>query len=488
MTTIKLCKPDMSKTVPQTVPLCVDLDGTLIHSDLLLESFLLLIKRNPLYLLLIPFWLLQGKAGLKRQIASRVEIDGVALPYTKPFVEWLHAQKAQGRAIWLCTASDASLARAVADHVGLFDGVLASDGQTNLAGRNKAAQLVAKFGDKGFDYCGNHRVDVAIWKHARAAVVVNASQGLVATARATTTVDATFAPMRGNGLKVVAKALRVHQWAKNGLIFVPVAAAHKLGEPTVLLHALVAFLAFSLCASSVYLLNDMLDLAADRQHHSKCKRPFASGQLSILFGLIAAPLLLIVALLLSLALPMKFLLVLGAYYAVTLAYSFGLKKLVMIDVLTLAGLYTVRIVAGAAATAIPLSFWLLMFSVFIFLSLAIVKRYAELHAMRQQGKLKAQGRGYQVEDLALLQSLGGASGYLSVLVLALYLNSPDVSVMYHQPKMVWALVPIMLYWVSRIWMQTHRGQMHDDPLVFALKDRISLLTGVAAAVVLWLAV
>ncbi len=484
MKTTKLCKPDMSKNVP----LCVDLDGTLIHSDLLLESFLLLIKRNPLYLLLIPFWLLQGKARLKQHIASRVQLDGAALPYTKPFVDWLRAQKAQGRQIWLCTASDARMAQAVADHVGLFDGVMASDGQTNLAGPNKAAQLVAKFGDKGFDYCGNHRVDQAIWRHSRAAVVVNASESLIASARAITTVDATFAPMRGSGLKVVLKALRVHQWAKNALIFVPVAAAHQLGEATVLLHSLMAFMAFSLCASSVYLLNDMLDLAADRQHHSKCKRPFASGQLSLLFGLLAAPVLLVVALALSLFLPVKFLLVLGAYYAVTLAYSFGLKKLVMIDVLTLAGLYTVRIVAGAAATSIPLSFWLLMFAVFIFLSLAIVKRYAELHVMKQQGKLKAQGRGYQVEDLALLQSLGGASGYLSVLVLALYLNSPDVSVMYHHPKMVWALVPIMLYWVSRIWMQTHRGQMHDDPLVFALKDRISLLTGLAAAVALWLAV
>jgi len=232
----------------------------------------------------------------------------------------------------------------------------------------------------------------------------------------------------------------------------------------------------------------MLDLAADRQHHSKCHRPFAAGTLSLLFGLLAAPLLLVAAVLISLCLPAKFLLVLTAYYVVTLAYSFSLKRMVMIDVLTLAGLYTVRIVAGAAATAIPLSFWLLMFAIFIFLSLAIVKRYAELHQMKVQGKLKAQGRGYQVEDLSLLQSLGGASGYLSILVLALYLNTPDIARMYHHPKLVWLLVPIMLYWISRIWMQTHRGNMHDDPLVYALKDRVSLVTGAMAAVVLALAV
>ncbi len=471
----------------KAVPLCVDLDGTLIHSDLLLESFLLLIKRNPLYLLLVPFWLLQGKAMLKQQIASRVQLDGSALPYTKPLLDWLRDQKAQGRPLWLCTASDARMAQAVADHLGFFDGVLSSNGQLNLSGANKAAELVKRFGDKGFDYCGNEKVDLAVWRHAHAAIVVNAGEGLIKAAAAVTTVAHSIAPMPG-GIKVVLKALRVHQWANNALIFVPVAAAHKLSESGALVNSLMAFLAFSLCASSVYLLNDMLDLAADRQHHSKCKRPFAAGQLSLLFGLLAAPLLLLVAVAIACALPFKFLLVLAAYYVATLAYSFGLKQLVMIDVLALAGLYTVRIVAGAAATGIALSFWLLMFAIFIFLSLAIVKRYAELFVMRQQGKLKAKGRGYQVEDLTLLQSLGGASGYLSILVLALYVNSPDIAVMYHHPKMVWALVPIMLYWISRIWMQTHRGQMHDDPLVFALKDRVSLLTGLVAAVVLWLAV
>jgi 4-hydroxybenzoate polyprenyltransferase len=470
-----------------SVALCVDLDGTLIHSDLLLESFLLLIKHNPLYLFVVPFWLLRGKAHLKSEIARRVQIDGSALPYTKPFVQWLQAQKAAGRALWLCTASDASLANAVAAHLGFFDGVLASDGQTNLSGSNKAAHLVAKFGEKGFDYCGNEHVDVAVWAKARSAIVVNASASVVKAAGKVAHIAHTVVPMKA-GLRVMMKALRVHQWAKNGLIMVPAAAAHRLMDAATLGDSLLAFVAFSLCASSVYLLNDMLDLEADRQHHSKCKRPFAAGTLSLLFGLVAAPVLLLVALGISLLLPIKFLGVLAVYYVATLAYSFGLKKVVMVDVLALAGLYTIRIVAGAAATAIPLSFWLLMFAIFIFLSLAIVKRYAELFVMREQGKLSAKGRGYQVDDISLLQSLGASSGYLSILVLALYLNSPDVAKMYHQPKLVWALVPIMLYWISRIWMQTHRGLMHDDPLVYALKDRVSLLTGAAAAVVLWLAV
>ncbi len=470
------------------VPLCVDLDGTLIHSDLLLESFLLLIKHNPLYLFLVPLWLLKGKAHLKQQIASRVRLDGSALPYTKPLVAWLREEKARGRAIWLCTASDERLAQSVADHLGLFDGVMASNGQTNLSGSNKAAAMVARFGEKGFDYCGNEKVDLSVWLHAAGAVVVNASAQLAQQAARLTEVVGQY-PFRSGGIKVVAKALRVHQWAKNALIFVPVAAAHRLSEIDKLGDSLLAFLAFSLCASSVYLLNDMLDLEADRQHHSKCHRPFAAGTLSLLFGLVTAPLLLVVAVAISaLLLPSKFLLVLAAYYVVTLAYSFALKRMVMVDVLTLAGLYTVRIVAGAAATAIPLTFWLLMFSIFIFLSLAIVKRYAELLVMKQQGKLKAKGRGYQVEDLSLLQSLGASSGYLSVLVLGLYLDTPYIARMYSHPKLIWLLMPIMLYWVSRIWMQTHRGNMHDDPLVYALKDRVSLVTGLMAAVVLALAV
>jgi 4-hydroxybenzoate polyprenyltransferase len=466
-------------------PLAVDLDGSLIHSDLLLESFLLLIKRNPLYLLMVPFWLLQGKAALKRAIASRVALNAAALPYNQPFVAWLRTQREQGRALWLCTASDAALAQGVANHLGLFDGVLASDGQHNLSGRNKAAELVARFGEKGFDYCGNAPVDLAVWQRAGAAVVVNGNEALVRQAGKVAQVVARFdAPRRG--LRVWLKALRVHQWAKNALIFVPMLAAHQLDGGT-LGQALLAFVAFSLCASSVYLLNDMLDLEADRQHHSKCNRPFAAGKLSLLAGILLAPVLLAVALGLAWLLPIRFIGVLVVYYVATLAYSFALKRVVMVDVLALAGLYTIRIVAGSAATGIELSFWLLIFAIFIFLSLAIVKRYAELFAMREQGKLSAQGRGYQVDDMSLLQSLGAASGYLSVLVLALYINSPDKSMLYTHSKLIWLLVPIMLYWVSRVWMLTHRGKMHDDPLVYALKDPASLVTGAAAAAVLVLA-
>ncbi len=471
----------------ETTPLCVDLDGTLIRSDVLLESFVLLIKRNPLYVFLVPFWLLRGKAALKAQIAARVKLNPAALPYDREFVAWLQSQRQAGRSLWLCTATNRTLAESIAAHLGLFDGVLASDHESNLAGEAKAAQLVQSFGERGFDYCGNERRDLAIWRRARGAIVVNGGSWLEREAAGLTEVTRTFAD-RTRPLKSVIRALRPHQWAKNVLIVVPLLAAHRLSDPGTLLAGLLAFVAFSLCASSVYLVNDLLDLEADRAHPRKSKRPFAAGDLSLLAGLLLAPCLLAVAVAIAAFLPQKFWLVLGTYYVLTCAYSFVLKGIVLVDALALAGLYTLRIIAGSAAVGVPLSFWLLLFSVFLFLSLAFVKRFAELESLRRQQRLRAAGRGYHVEDLPLLQSLGTASGYLSVLVLALYINSPDIEALYSRPKVIWSLCVLMLYWISRVWLTAQRGQMHDDPVVFALKDRQSLGIGVLAAITVALAV
>jgi 4-hydroxybenzoate polyprenyltransferase len=464
------------------------LDGTLIHSDLLLETFLLLIKRNPFYLFCLPFWLLRGKAALKAEIAKRVQLNPDALPYHATFLEWLESEKQAGRPVWLCTASNYRLADAVAAHLQLFTGVFASSDTLNLSGRNKAHQLVRQFGAQQFDYCGNHRVDLAIWQVSRNAIVVNGSDNLQAQAADVSKVAAVFPKNAPHPAKSMLKAMRLHQWAKNVLVFVPLAAAHKLGDLLALEHAVLAFLAFGFCASSVYLLNDMLDLEVDRQHPRKRYRPFAAGDVSLLLGFALVPLLLLLTVWLSASLPCNFWLVLAAYYALTVAYSFGLKRLVLIDTITLAGLYTVRIVAGAMAIAVPLSFWLLLFSIFIFFSLALVKRYAELDAMQRKGKLKAVGRGYHVEDLPILHSLGTASGNLCVLVLALYINSPLVESLYRRPQIIWLLCVLLLYWISRVWLKAHRGEMHDDPVVFALKDKTSLCIGLLALITLYLAV
>ena len=494
-----------------TPVLCVDLDGTLIRSDLLLESLLLLLKGNPLYLFATFLWLFKGgKARLKAEIATRVTLNPAALPYNTELLTWIQSERAAGREVWLCTAANERLATQVAQHVKLFDGVLASDRRNNLAGQSKADQLIERFGKGGFDYCGNERRDLAIWRCAHSAIVVNASAAVEREARAAVTVDRVFpvgglptagvqtgsqpaaagaaSSRRPSTLRAVVRALRPHQWAKNVLVLVPLFTAHRFTEFHALSCALAALVAFCLCASSVYLLNDMLDLEADRGHPRKSKRPFASGDLAIATGLVLAPLLLGAAALIAVFLPGKFQLCLAAYYVLTFSYSIKLKRMLLVDAVALAGLYTLRIIAGAGAATIALSFWLLLFSVFLFLSLAFVKRYAELDSLRRQQKLQALGRGYRVEDLAVLQSFGTAAGYLSVLVLALYINSPEIQPLYHRPKAIWMLCVLMLYWISRVWMTAHRGGMHDDPVVYALRDRVSLGIGVLAAITVAVAI
>jgi len=472
-----------------TPPLCVDLDGTLIRSDLLLESLLLLLKRNPLYLFAAVLWLFRrGKAGLKEQIAARVTLNPAALPYNTELLAWIQTERDSGREVWLCTAANERLATQVAQHLKLFDGVMASDARNNLAGQHKADQLVERFGRGEFDYCGNERRDMAIWRCARAAIVVNGSGALERDARAQVAVTKVFPTAGASAARAVLRALRPHQWAKNVLILVPLLAAHRIGDLQSLGYALAALVAFCLCASSVYLLNDMFDLEADRGHPRKSKRPFAAGDLSITTGLALAPLLLGIAALVAAFLPGKFQLSLAAYYVLTFGYSIKLKRMLLVDAVALAGLYTLRIIAGAGAVTVALSFWLLLFSVFLFLSLAFVKRYAELDSLRRQQKLQALGRGYRVEDLAVLQNFGTAAGYLSVLVLALYINSPEIQSLYSRPKAIWMLCVLMLYWVSRVWMTAHRGGMHDDPVVYALRDRVSLGIGLVAAITVAIAI
>ena len=473
-------------TESSKLPLVVDLDGTLIRSDLLIESFLLLIKQNPLNLFWVFVWLLKGKAHLKSEIAKRVDMLVELLPYNMELIDYLQLQKANGREIILATASHQRYAHAVAQHLGVFDDVLASDEMRNLSGSVKRAALTERYGEKNYVYAGNAAVDLKVWTHCHQAIVV-AGEDLVNRAEKLCPIELHLKPTKP-GLKVVLKALRVHQWVKNALIFVPLLTSHQITNVGYLIDGLLAFLAFSFCASSVYFLNDMLDLNDDRRHATKRNRPFAAGTLSLLFGLFGTPILLIVSALITLQLPSQFALVLGIYYIMTVAYSFSLKRMVMIDAITLAALYTIRIVAGAAAVAVTLSFWLLSFAVFVFLSLAIVKRYTELMKLREKSVRKALGRGYQVEDLELLSSLGGSAGYISVLVLALYINSPDVKALYTHPELMWPACMVMLYWVSRIWIIAHRGNMDDDPIVFALKDKISVVCGGLIGLFMMLAV
>ncbi len=479
--------PDLSVQAesPATLacpPLAVDLDGTLVKTDLLIESAFVLLKRNSLYFFLFPFWLLKGIACFKRQISMRVTLDVPALPYHEQLVEHLKAERSQGRRLILATAADERIARQVADHLGLFDLVLASDGRHNLSSRAKSAQLIARYGMKGFAYGGNGRRDIAVWSTARRAIVVSSSPRLTARAARVVEIERIFSGPHGHALAFL-RAIRPEQWLKNLLVFVPLATVNDRPELEVIARALLAFLAFSFCASCVYLVNDLADLDADRRHPHKRRRPLAAGELPLLWASVSVPLLLGLAFLVGLPLPRSFEMTLGVYYLMNLGYSFTLKRIVLLDVVVLAGLYTMRIMAGSASVDVWPSSWLLAFFTFLFLSLALVKRYAELEMVRVASGDTAQVRGYRVIDMELLASLGSGSGYVAVLVLAIYISSGAAQLVYARHMLMWLLCPLLLYWISYVWLIAHRGRMRDDPLVFTIRDRPSQAVGLLSAIV-----
>ena len=442
-------------------PLVVDLDGTLVKTDLLLESILALIRKQPLCVFQLPVWLLRGKAAFKQEVARRVELDIRSLPWRRELLDDLERQHAQGRSLVLATGSDMRLARQVADHLGIFDLVFASDGVVNLCGAAKRDHLVRKFGDRGFDYAadggGFARHDVAVWASARRAIIVNSE----------------FKVQSRPGAWERLNALRPTHWLKNLLVFVPVFAAHRFHEIASLEKSLLAFVAFGCCASSGYLLNDLLDLEADRHHPKKRLRPFAAGNLPLSYALVMIPALLVLGCLLGGLVSTPLLGILLVYFAMSAAYSLHLKKIPILDVLFLAGLYTVRIMAGSAAVSLWLSPWLTAFSIFLFFSLALVKRYAELVITRLADGEAMKARPYEASDGELLAAMGTASGYLAVLVLALYAASDKAPLLYSRSQLLWFLCPLLLYWISHVWLTAHRGKMHHDPLIFAITDKTS---------------
>lgn len=465
----------------KSIPLAVDLDGTLIATDLLWESLFLLLRANPLYLFMVPIWLLSGPARLKAEISARVDIDPASLPYREALVERLRDERKAGRKVILATGTPRKFAEAIAAHLGVFDAVMATENGHNLTSSRKRARLVEAHGDGGFDYVGNSRHDVAVFDAARRAIVV-APDRLAARWQAAHGCE--LIPGEKADWRTVVKMLRVHQWLKNTLIAVPMVLSHEYFNPGMILACLLAFIAFSAAASAIYIINDFFDLALDRRHPTKRHRPFASGRLSFRFGLASVGVLLAVSVAAAATLDPLFWLVLGVYLVATTAYSVSLKRMLLIDVLTLAGLYTIRIIAGATATGTDVSFWLLAFSIFFFLSLALVKRFVELDDTKLERGVRVAGRGYRAEDIDIIGQAGVASGFAAALVLALYIQSDSVRELYDQPWMVWPLAPIVLYMTLRIWVLARRGEMHDDPVVFIMRDWRSQLVGGFGAILL----
>lgn len=460
----------MNSTNPTTVPLCVDLDGTLVSSDMLIESVLLLVKQRPLTLLLLPLWLLKGKSYLKHQVAKRANLNKLVLPLNQEVVDYVRSQKCIRKTV-LVTGSHQLIADLVGDQLELFDVVKGSTEDVNLTSHRKRDWLVDEFGELGFDYIGNDTDDLNVWPVAKQAMVVSESGGIESNA------DQTFTKVfetRSTKPTDYLSLLRVHQWAKNVLILVPFVLDQRLGDWPATVSILLAFVAMCLLASVTYIINDMLDLQADRQNTTKVKRALASTRVSLVKGAKVSGLLLCILLLIVLFLPAEFNLVLLSYTVLTLLYSFVFKQFVLLDVCVIASLHTMRVIGGTVAIAAEWSFWLLAFSMFIFFSLALAKRVAELMNLAKVNKAGSLGRDYQVGDIPVLQSIGICAGYLSVLIVALYIQSDKVRVMYSTPEVLWLVCPIIMYWVGRIWIKTARGEMHEDPIIFAMRDRISL--------------
>jgi len=437
-------------------------------------------RKHPASLFRIPgWWIRGGKAHAKAQVASLAPLDAIHLPYNQAVLHFLGEQHRLGRPIYLATGADVSLANRVADHLGLFCGVLASDGSINLTGSHKLAGLQQRF--PTFDYIGNATPDLPALAHSRNAYIANPSPGLRAGLKSSRIHAVQCFQDKQPVLRSILKAIRTHQWAKNILLILPLLLSHKLSWQTIA-PAIEAFFCFSFVASANYLVNDLLDIESDRQHLKKRLRPFAAGDLSVVTGLAMALLLIAAACLLLPHLPGVFALWLLAYAVTTSAYSFYLKRVPLVDVLVLSGLYTLRMLAGGAATATTISPWLSSFAVFLFLSLAMVKRFSELANLLERGGTNTHGRGYMVTDLEQIRAFGTASAYAAVVVFSLYISRPDVDALYRHANRLWLIVPLMIYWLSRVWLLASRGELDEDPVIFAIRDRISLAIGVFVAV------
>ena len=462
-------------------PLVVDLDGTLTPTDTLVESLFALVKSRPLLALRAPLELSKGRAQLKCFVATHSVVDIETLPLRADVFAYLQKERALGRRIILATAAHHSIAKAVADRLGVFDDVIASDESVNLKGNAKLTAIQALVG-KDFTYAGDSSADLPIWMAAEGAVLVGAPAGVARRVKESVAVEAEFPSARASW-RVWLRACRVHQWAKNLLLFVPLLTSGYFAGINNFFVTALAFVAMSLVASATYLTNDLWDLVSDRLHPRKRYRPLASGAISPATGIGAILLLHAIGFALSLAVSSAFAAVLVFYLTLTTIYSMRLKEYVLLDVMTLTALYLIRIFAGALVINVAISSWLLQFAAFTFLSLALVKRCSELVTLDQSGRVAARGRDYRVSDLAILWPLGVAASIAAIVVFGLFINSPETQSRYAAAPLLWFVAFALLYWLARIWIKAARGEMHDDPLVFALVNRGSQIT-VAAMIVM----
>ncbi len=452
----------------------VDLDGTLVRSDLLVQSAFAYLGDNPLRIISLLSAMRRGKAALKAEIASKTKIDASLLPYDENVVSLIRQRRAAGDRVYLASASNENYVQGVADHLGLFDGWFASNAGENLSAGSKARRLLETFGKGGFDYVGNSRADLAVWAIARRCIAVRVSPAtrskLIDLSPDAVVLEEKTMGQVGEWIRL----LRLHQWSKNALVFVPLVTAHRF-DLVALYEASAAFLFFSLVASAVYVLNDLVDLDADRKHSRKKRRPLAAGTVPIAGSIVLVPILLLAGFSGAWTIGPTLTAVLLAYLVLTTAYTFALKRKMLVDVLTLASLYTIRVIAGAAAISVPISEWLIGFSMFVFTALALIKRYVELAARIDDGMSDPANRNYLKSDLDIVATLAAAAGFNAVTVFALYISSDAVRPLYRHPQALWLICPVLMYWLGRALLMAHRRLMPDDPIVFALRDWNSYL-------------
>lgn len=479
-----MTKPDLS------IPLFVDLDGTLIKTDTMVEAILSLLRSQPLALLEMMSWLFSGKAVFKAQLAKRITLDLSTLPINPELTDYLHDEAKKGRDLILISASHQSVVDAALKHFQFFSAGFGSAGEINLKSDKKLEKIKQLAGQHPFAYAGDSAADLVIWQQADEVVLVNCETSVATEARRVMSNDATFIELDKPIAPIIGlrKAMRPHQWLKNLLIFLPLILSHQLDQPVLLGLNFVAFVSFCLCASSVYFLNDLLDLSSDRSHQTKSSRPFAAGTLPLKYGLLGTPALLAASLLLALTIGSKFLLTVFMYWLVTCLYSFYLKRAFLFDVVTLAFLFTMRVIAGSAAIGVVTTDWLLAFTGFLFLGLAVVKRVIELTNLKSKGLTSTAGRGYSVDQLQLITILGSMSSIAAVLVFAVYINSPATLNLYQSPNILWGICLLLLIMLARVWQAALSGNLNEDPVLFAAEDRPSQIMLLLCAILLWLAV
>lgn len=478
----------MSVNKSKDIALFVDLDGTLIATDTLFESIILLLKAYPLKTFLLILWMFRGKAYFKDKIAQYKTPQANLLPYQDGVLDYIKKEKGKGRKVYLLTAANQKIADKVANHLGCFDGVFSSNDKINLSGEQKLKTIYQIIGKAQFDYIGNAKADIPIWEQSNKIIMVNPIAATKNKFNKSDDVQFINTNSHKTNIKTIIKGMRVYQWAKNSLLFLPIIMAHQLTTVNSLVAVLWAFISFSLCASAVYVLNDLFDIETDRKHPTKKNRPIASGLMSLKIAEVLIFLLLLISIFIAIKmLSTAFLIILIVYIASTTAYSIILKQIMLIDVIVLGGLYTLRIVAGSIASSVDVSSWLLVFSMFFFLSLAFMKRYADLILMKQTNYDEIAGRGYHLDDLDLVQKSGIASGFVAILVLALYINSDRVVELYKSPTLIWFMIPLLFYWLMRMWMVTNRGEMTDDPIIYAIRDRTTYVVMTIIGIIMLLA-